>query len=212
VQLGLNRKSALSIIGCAVLAISTVSLVSEDVSAQTSLTPSAFETNPGQALTQNENGGPQLAALVRNLTIGDPATLAAIIGLLPNANKDQKAAIAAGLAQAAKIELRTNPVFANDIQQAIAKTKDQDVVLAFAAASGDQPIGAIGGGGGLGGGSGGQTSSTNGGSSGGGSFQSIGSPGVNTGNFTISSSVSGTSGTTGSTTSGTNAISNSVSP
>jgi hypothetical protein len=208
VQLGLTRKSALSIIGCAVLALSTASLVSQDALA---LTPAAFETDPGQVLTQNANGGPQLATLVRSLAVSDPATLSAIIGLLPNANKDQKAAIAAGLAQAAKIEIRINPAFANDIQQAIAKTKDQDVVLAFAAASGDQPIGATGGGGPAGG-SGGQTSSTNGGSSGGGSLQSIGSSGVNTGNFAISSSVSGTSGTTGSTSSGTNAISNSVSP
>jgi hypothetical protein len=179
--------------------------------AQSSLSPNAFLANPAQILTQNQEGGPQLVSLIRTLAAADPSTLPAILGLLANASKDQKAAIGAGLAQAARIVLRTNPVYANDIQQAIAKTKDQDVVLAFTAASGDQPTGATGGAGGAAGssgGSGGQTSPLNGPATSTGSAQSIGSAGVNTGPFSITSSVSGAS----TTTSGTTGISNSVSP
>jgi hypothetical protein len=177
--------------------------------AQSSLSPNAFLANPMQILTQNQDGGPQLVSLIRTLAAGDPSTLPAILGLLATATKDQKAAIGAGLAQAARIVLRTNAVYANDIQQAIAKTKDQDVVLAFTAASGDQPTGATGGGAaGSSGGSGGQTSPLNGPATSTGPAQSIGSAGINTGPFSITSSVSGAS----STTSGTTGISNSVSP
>jgi hypothetical protein len=207
----LSRRSMFSAFCSVVLAGSASICMVAPGFAQSSLSPSAFLANPTQILTPNQDGGPQLVSLIRTLAAADPSALPAILGLLANATKDQKAAIGAGLAQAARIVLRTNPVYANDIQQAIAKTKDQDVVLAFTAASGDQPTGATGAAGGAAGssgGSGGQTSPLNGPATSSGPAQSIGSAGVNTGPFSITSSVSGVS----STTSGTTGISNSVSP
>ena len=94
-------------------------------------------------------GGPELVAQIRDLVVANKDTLGPVINLLAGANKDQKNAIAAGLAQAAKVVVgKRDQAYATQIQQAILDTKDQDVVLAYAGAAGDQPIGAAGGGGG----------------------------------------------------------------
>jgi|GEM_PF-3111064 hypothetical protein len=168
-----------------------------------------FLSNPSELLTKSPDGGAELVGAVRDLVASDPATLQPILNLLANANKDQKAAIGAGLAQAAKIVVRTNPGLATEIQQAILNTKDQDVVLAFAAGAGDRPIGAAGGGGGGGGASGGQTNPLQFGPGGTGGAQSIGGNGTNTPFFSYTSSVSGLGATTTGTT---GAVSASVSP
>jgi len=153
----------------------------------------AFLANPGQVLQQNPTGGQQLVSRIRDLAVADPATLQSILQLLATANKDQKVAIGAGLAQAAKIVVRTNQAYATQIQQAILDTKDQDVVLAYAAAAGDTATGAAGGAGAAGGGAvGGQTNSISTGGTGGGTAQSIGGGGVQTGSFSMTSSVGGT--------------------
>ncbi|WP_445216154.1 hypothetical protein ACKWRH_28065 [Bradyrhizobium sp. Pa8] len=195
-----------------ILILAAVGLSAHEASAQPSLSSVDFQSNPGGVLERNKDGGAILLTLIRNLAVDDPATLSSILTLLSTANKDQKLAIGAGLAQAAKIVVVSNPTYASEIQQAIARTKDQDVVLAFAAASGDQPTGETGAGGGAGGdaggGSGGQTGSTNR-SFGTPSVQSIGQGGVTTGNFSISSAVSSASAPSSNTTS---RISNSVSP
>jgi hypothetical protein len=129
---------------------------------------------------------------------------------LANANKDQKSAIGAGLAQAAKIVVRTNPGFATEIQQAILNTKDQDVVLAFAAGAGDRPIGAAGGGAGAGGASGGQTSPLSFFAGGAGGPAGIGGPATNTPFFSYTSSV--VPATNNSTLATNNTLTTSVSP
>jgi hypothetical protein len=172
---------------------------------------SAFFSNPSELLTKSPNGGPELVNNVRDLVTADPATLQPILNLLAKATKEQKTAIGAALAQAAKIVVRTNPALATEIQQAILNTKDQDVVLAFAAGSGDRPIGAAGAG--AGGGVGGQTNPLNF-ANGGGGPQNIGNPGTNTPFFSYTSSVGGlASNTTTTGTSGTvTTISSPVSP
>jgi hypothetical protein len=96
----------------------------------------AFLNDPPQIIRENPRGGAQLVAEVRDLALSDPATLQPILGLLPEANKGQKAAIAAGLAWAARVSTRSNPDYANKIQQAVAQTKDQDFILAYTAAMG----------------------------------------------------------------------------
>src|SRR5665647_571358 len=88
-----------------------------------------FLASPGTVLQQNPAAGPGLISQIRDLAVANPATLSSIIGLLAGATKDQKIAIASGLAQAAKIVVKNNPPYATQIQQAIADTKDQDVVL-----------------------------------------------------------------------------------
>lgn len=172
-------------------------------------TVSAFLSNPADLLAKSPDGGPELVTSVRDLVQADPATLQPIVNLLAKASKGQKSSIGAALAQAAKIVVRSNPAFAAQIQQAILETKDEDVVLAFAAASGDRPIGAgAGGGAGGGGASGGQVNPLPGGPTGTGGPQQIGGPGVNTPNFSYTSSVAGLAPTNTTTTT----ISSSVSP
>ena len=161
-----------------------------------------FLQNPKQTLEQYPSGGPAMTSLVRELAIADPKTLEVILGLLPNANKDQKTAIGSGLGQAAKVIVRTNQAFATQILQAIAETKDQDVFLAYSGVSPDQGTAAAGGGGaGAGGGVGGQTNGLAGATTSTGGAQGIGggsdptsgftySPSTNSGQSTISSTVS----------------------
>jgi hypothetical protein len=96
----------------------------------------AFLNDPPRIIRENPRGGAQLVAEVRDLALSDPATLQPILGLLPEANKGQKAAIAAGLAWAARVSTRSNPDYANKIQQAVAQTKDQDFILAYTVAMG----------------------------------------------------------------------------
>jgi hypothetical protein len=159
------------------------------------LNAAAFSANPGQVLQQNPNGGPELAAQIRDLAVADPVLLDKIMGLLETANKSQKSAIGSGLSQAAKIVVATNQAYATQIQEAIAKTKDEDVVFAFTS---DVATGAAAGGAASGGASGGQTNAI-GANGGGGSLAGIGGPGTATMSFSVNSSV--TSGSVGQSTS-----------
>lgn len=167
--------------------------------AQNTAAVKSFLQDPADLLKQNPAGGGNMVAAIRDIAVADRTVLQTIMNLLANANKEQKAAIGSGLAQAARIVVRTNPAYATEIQESIARTKDQDVVLAYAATAGDQPIGAVGAAAASGGASGGQTAALNGGFRGGGGLESIGGGGVNTGQFAYSSSVSGLSGTIGNT-------------
>jgi hypothetical protein len=99
------------------------------------ITPAVFLADPDQILLENPNGGPRLAADVRDLALSDPATLQSILGLLPKASKAQKVAIGAGLAEAARVSARSNPGYAKEIQQAVAQTKDADLIQAYDAAT-----------------------------------------------------------------------------
>jgi hypothetical protein len=92
---------------------------------------------------------------VRDLVASSAATLPLIMSLIANANSQQRAAIGAGLGQAARICVRSDQAFATQIQQAVAASGDQELIVAFTSVLGDLPIGAGGGGGGGGGGSGG---------------------------------------------------------
>lgn len=161
-----------------------------------------FKANPEQLLTQFPNAGVELTSRARDFALSDPASLDPLIALLAKASKDQKTAIAAGLAQAARIVVRSNQPYATRIQQAIADTKDLDTVMAFAAASGDTGTAATGAGGaGSAGASGGQTSALGASGAGRGTLEAIGGNSVNTGIFSFTSSVSSSgNGPTGTTT------------
>lgn len=125
-----------------------------------------FKASP-KTLLQQYQGGPQLISRVRDLGASDPTTLPGLIALLadPATTKDQMRAIVAGLAQVARMAATSDAAYANEIQTAIANTKNADVIAAYQAATGDVAIAATGGGGG-GSGAGGPTGST--GSAGGG--------------------------------------------
>jgi hypothetical protein len=150
---------------------------------------------PEALLDTNPNGGPRLVSQIRDLAIADRSSLQVILNLLAKANKEQKSAIGAGLGQAARVLVRTDPAYANEIQRAIAETKDQDVVLAYTSAAGDQAIAAVGTAGSAGA-IGGQTNALPGGPLGTGPAQLIGGQTQATGQFTYSSSVSSTTAST----------------
>ena len=113
--------------------------------------------DPEQLLTQFPSGGPQMISLIRDLVASEPATLPMILDLSAKANSKQVQAIGTGLGQAARVCSRTDPTFANEIQQMTVATNVQPVTQAFAAVTGDLFPGSVGpvrGGGGGGGGAG----------------------------------------------------------
>jgi len=115
---------------------------------------STFLANPDQLLERFGSGGAIMTAEVRDLAGSDPATLAAIVGLVAKANSNQLKAIGAGLGQAARVCARTDQAFADQIQQAVAGSNNSELVLAYTSATGNVQIGGLGGGGGPGGGGG----------------------------------------------------------
>ena len=113
---------------------------------QQPLTVSAFLANPNQLLQQFPVGGAVMISAVEQLALADPATFKALIGLVGNANDQQKAAIGEALTQAAKIEVLTNQTLAADWQQQIAAITDPSFKVAATNALGDVQLGSIGGG------------------------------------------------------------------
>jgi|SRR5581483_959087 len=111
-------------------------------------TITAFQNNPGQLLTQFPGAGPELVKQVRDILTTDKATLPAILGLLKLASPDQQIAIADALAQVAKAYAKSDPIFANQIQQGVANAGIPEVAKAYAEAAGDTGTAATGGGGG----------------------------------------------------------------
>jgi hypothetical protein len=107
--------------------------------------------NPGQALGQFRDGGPEMVKQVRDLVAADKAAVAAIIAFARTANEDQRKAIAEGLAQTAKANAQADPAFANQIQQAVAASGLPELAKAYAEAAGDTGTASTGGGGGGGG-------------------------------------------------------------
>jgi hypothetical protein len=206
---GFAARAAVGVAAAAFVTISAVPATAACYAPEhqvSSQTVSGFLGNPAQLLQQHPAGGGALITQIRDLAASNPATLPVILNLLANANRDQKSAIGSGLAQAARICVRTDQSFANQIQQALAATNDREAIAAYTSVTGDQPLGGIGAGpGGLGGGAGGGVA---GGAVGGqtnplfaqpnstGGPQFIGGGSVPTGQFTLSSGVSGTGGTT----------------
>ena len=135
-----------------------------------------FLADPRRLLQSNPDGGAGMVSRVRDLIASNPTSLPVLMALLPDANPIQRAAIGTGAAQAATICVRTDQVFANQIQQAVAASAIQDAILAYTATAGGTQTAAVGaGGGGGGGGLGGPLGSALSGIGGGGPFQQLGS-------------------------------------
>lgn len=180
--------------------------LSQQVRAQDTAAVTAFLSNPGELLKQFtdpnfKSAQDPMTAQVKALALANPQSLVSLLSLLPNATTAQKQAIGKGLENAAEAIVASNPNYANDIRQAIVRTRDREVVLA---ATGDTPIGAAGGGGaGAGGGGaiGGQTNSTQTSLTSTGGAEGINGNSQLTSPFSVTSSVSGTSGVSSSFTS-----------
>ena len=145
----------------------------------TSLLKSGGETNSSAVIST-----------VRDLAASDAGALSFILDKLGAASDSQRSSIGTGLGQAATICQRSDVAYATDIQtQLLAADKannNQSAEVAFALATGQQPIGATGVGGGGGGGfssgaSGGQIAAyVSPALSGVSTFQSLGSYGTRT--------------------------------
>src|ERR1035437_5784753 len=98
------------IVGAILAAFVVAAVGMSAANAQQSQTPaaSAFLANPGQLLQQNPNGGALLITAVQQLALADPSTFKVLLGLLANANDQQKGAIGEGLTKAAKVEVLTD--------------------------------------------------------------------------------------------------------
>jgi uncharacterized membrane protein YgcG len=118
------------------------------------ITVAQFRDNPSVLLRS-----PNLTNDVALLLAADHSLLNMIIGLVPRATSDQKLAIINALAQVANSVKGSNPGFAQSIQVAVADLRDQTLIGAFDAATGQQTTAAAGGGGGGGSGGGGPTGS-----------------------------------------------------
>jgi hypothetical protein len=144
---------------------------------------SGFRSNPAGLLSRYPFGSGGLAGEIRNLVASDTTLLQFVIGLVAKATDQQKSAIAAGLAQAARACVNNNTNNALLIQQAVAALGDQGFQTAFTAASGQTQTAAVGAAG-VGGGSGA-------GASAGGGTPGTGSGGGGTGSLDRSVSTQG---------------------
>jgi len=150
---------------------------------------------PALLLQNNPTGGARLVSQTRDVVLADHSTLQSILNLLARADKDQKAAIGAGLGQAARLIVRTDQTFANEIQRALTETKDQEAMVAYTSAVGDQAIASVGSGGSAGA-IGGQTNPLQHGPISTGPAQAISGSSVAVAPFTYNSSVSSTAAST----------------
>ena len=79
-----------------------------------------FLSDPAVLLAQFPDGGANGCASPRSRS--DASTLSALVGLLATANTNQTNAIGTGLGQTDVLAVKTDPAYANAIQQAIART------------------------------------------------------------------------------------------
>jgi hypothetical protein len=103
--------------------------------------------NPGQMLERFPLGGGGLSSEVRALALTDPAVLSALAPATRLASPQQKAAIAAGLAQAANACEVIAPGVTQAIQRFIVALGDTEAERTFVAITGDRAVGAVGAGG-----------------------------------------------------------------
>jgi hypothetical protein len=183
----LNSRAAAPLWAAALVMIGLLMVPPERATAGTPDTPSPpsradiiakLQTNPAQIFLDASGNTLTVAALisaVRDLTVADKNALKPIVEALKLASTEEKSAIGTGLGQAAQALLKTDPPFAAEIQQALAASGDPAAILAFAAVTGNVPIGATGGGAGGAGGAG--SSAGGGGASGGGGGGGTGSGG-----------------------------------
>jgi hypothetical protein len=219
----LNSRAAARLWAAALVMIGLLMVPPDRANAATPDTPSPpsradiiakLQTNPAQIFLDASGNTLTVAALisaVRDLTVADKNALKPIVEALKLASTEEKSAIGTGLGQAAQALLKTDPPFAAEIQQALAASGDPAAILAFAAVTGNVPIGATGGGAG---GAGGAGSSAGGGGASGGGGGGTGSGGGSSTqavSFTSSTPSITTTTTTTTNTTVTNALT-SVSP
>jgi hypothetical protein len=107
-----------------------------------------FISAPNKLLVDNPAGGLPMSNRVRELAGSSSNALDKIVGLIKTANDGQKSAIAAGLARTVQACGTVNPEYASLIQNSVAGLGDAALIAAFAQASNDIKVAAVGGDGG----------------------------------------------------------------
>src|SRR5882757_5424961 len=106
-QQALSQQRSPALASIFVLAIGFTTPASTLALAQsTSEAVAQFLNHPSELLAKSPHGGAGFVAAVRDLVAANPATLQPVLHLLANANKNQKSAIGAGLAQAARLVVK----------------------------------------------------------------------------------------------------------
>jgi hypothetical protein len=103
-----------------------------------------FMAAPAKLLTDNPAGGLPMSNRVRELAGSSSGAMDQLIGLTKSANDGQKSAIAAGLARAVSACGTVNPDYASVIQNAVAGLGDPALIAAFAQATNDIKVAAVG--------------------------------------------------------------------
>ncbi len=94
-----------------------------------------FKANPQGLLATYPAGGLALSARARSLVLTDQSLVLVLIDVAKAGNDAQKAAIGAGMAEAARILAVVDPQLAAQIQLAIAQSGSEGLIAAFIAAS-----------------------------------------------------------------------------
>lgn len=111
-----------------------------------------FKADPRSLLTTYASAGLPLSTRIRSLVLTDPSLVGTLIDLAKSANDAQRAAMGAGLAEAARSLAVANPQLAAQIQMDVAQSGLAPLITAFVAGSNGVQTAATGGGGASGGG------------------------------------------------------------
>jgi hypothetical protein len=125
------------------VALAAMAALAPSVAAQVATPPHAlakatidrYDRDPQALLSDFSAGGLALASRVRAFVMSDHNAVATLLALARAGNDAQKAAIGAGLAEAAKVLERTDPKAADAIRQQVAQSGIDALVTAFIAAS-----------------------------------------------------------------------------
>jgi len=96
-----------------------------------------FIDRPAGLVEQNHDMPGSLAMAVRDLAMGQPQSISAMVALSNSAAPDQLRAIGAGLGTAAAICVLSQPGTAQRIQEAVLATNKPEIVLAFTSVVGE---------------------------------------------------------------------------
>ena len=107
----------------------------------------AFKADPQSVIATYASAGLPLSTEARGLLLTDPGLIDALLAAAQSGNEAQKAAIGAGLAEASKILVCSNPQLAATIQRKVAQSDIGPLIAAYIAASNGTETAAIGGGG-----------------------------------------------------------------
>lgn len=126
----------------------------------------AFLGAPASMINIFPNGGFEMVSRIRALAGSSSETLDPLMGLIPQLNASQKAALGSGLGRTARACAATSPEYVLSIQEKVAAANSPEVTTAFLATLNEVQTAALGAGAGAGAGAGGGAGGVGGGAPG----------------------------------------------